>query len=374
MSKSPGFLRSLLVAPKPEEFFFLTFAITYLCNSKCTMCNIWQKYRKDPHQNKEELSAKEIRNAISTSQLLRKTGILLIGGGEPFLKNDFTDIVLAFNEVNPSVQIIIASNGQTPDLIESKLKDIRHGFNRQGNNDSTIYVGISLDGMEETHERMRGIKGAFRNALRTADIIRNIKGFPTGFIFTFTPENYKEFLPVLNLSKEMNIPLTFQFGQTSSHYYDNRDMEFRWTREQIEEVRDLLKETRYYDVIRTGFFDYGSSRALKDRLLSYNRFFLDYVLEYQLDPARHFNCFSGTHSGFLDPYGNVFPCISLGKSVGNIREQNFDMLWKSSQASEIRKGIAGRQCHCSSFCDIPNSLPRNWRVLTSNLKKIIMPG
>jgi MoaA/NifB/PqqE/SkfB family radical SAM enzyme len=283
-------------------------------------------------------------------------------------------IVLVFNELNPSAQIIIASNGQNPELVEDKLNNIRQGLEKNQNNDSIIYVGVSLDGMEETHERMRGIEGVYRNALKTADIIRNIEGMHAGFVFTFTPQNYKEFLPVLNLSKEMNIPLTFQFGQTSSHYYDNRDMDFSWTREQIEEVRDILKETRYFDVIRKGFFDYGSSRALKDRLLSYNRFFLEYVLEYQLHPARHFNCFSGTHSCFLDPYGNVFPCISLGKSMGNIREHNFDSLWTSTQASEIREGISKRQCHCSSFCDIPNSLPRNWRVITSNLKKMIMPG
>jgi MoaA/NifB/PqqE/SkfB family radical SAM enzyme len=129
----------------------------------------------------------------------------------------------------------------------------------------------------------------------------------------------------------------------------------------------------YFEVVRKGFLDWGSSRAFKDRLLSYNRFFLEYVLGYQLDAKRNFNCFSGTHSSFIDPYGNVFPCLSLDKKMGNIRDQNFDKIWTSSKVTEIRKHISRRQCHCCSFCDIPLSLTRNFRVMTSNLKNALLP-
>ena len=374
IKKGTDVLRSVLLAPKPEDFFFLTYAITYRCNSRCTMCNIWQKYKKDPHKNSEELSVREIRDIFEKSEILKKTRIFIIAGGEPFLKNDFSDIVLLFNELNPAASIIVASNGQNSDLIEDKLKNIRQALVKRGNRDAVIGVGVSLDGMEETHDRVRGIKGSYRNALKTVEVIRNIEGMFTGLTFTFTPGNFKEFYSVCGLAKEMKLGLTFQFAQTSSHYYDNKDIHFNWTREQIDEVRDILKKTRYFDVIRKGFFDYGTSRAFKDRLLSYNRFFLEHVLGYQLHKERHFNCFSGTHSCFLDPYGNVYPCISFEKNMGNVREQNFDDLWKSPRANEIREYISQRQCHCCSFCDIPNSLPRNLSVITSNLKEILTSG
>ncbi len=281
-------------------------------------------------------------------------------------------MILFLKELNPSVSIIIASNGQNPDLVEDKLRKIKQGMKRQENKDSFMGVGVSLDGAEKMHDRMRGKKGSFKNALKTMEAIRDIEGFIVGISFTFTPQNYREFYSVYDLAKAMKIGLTFQFAQTSSHYYDNTDKTFKWTREQVDEVRDILQETRYFDVIRKGFLDYGSSRAFKDRLLNYNRFFLEYVLDYQLHPRRHFNCFSGTHSCFLDPYGNVFPCISLGKSMGDIREQDFDTFWTFPQASEIRKHISRQQCHCSSFCDIPLSLPRNLGVLKSNLKNILL--
>ncbi len=374
IKKGSRVLRSVLTPPKPEDFFFLTFAVTYRCNSQCTMCNIWQKYRKDPGRDKEELSAKEIGAAFSSSELLKKVRIFLIGGGEPFLKSDFTDIILILNDINPGAPIIIASNGQNTALIEDKLSSTRQSIVKQGNRHSVLYVGISIDGLEETHDRMRGRKGSFRNALNTIETIRTMDGVQTGFVFTFTPQNYREFPAVLQFAKDMKTSLSFQFAQTSGHYYDNMDTHFDWTREQIDEVRDILRKLRFFDVVRREFLEYRGSRGIGDRLLSYNRFFLEYVLEYQLHQERHFHCFSGTHSCFLDPYGNVFPCISLEKNIGNIRGQKFDNLWISPQADEIRKDISQRQCHCCSFCDIPLSLPRNLSVITSNLKKMLRSG
>jgi len=107
IKKGHHIMHSVLVAPKPEDFFFLTFAITYRCNSKCTMCNIWRKYQEDPQRSGEELSAQEIGNIFRRSEILKKTRIFIIAGGEPFLKNDFNDIVLLFNELSPAASIIV---------------------------------------------------------------------------------------------------------------------------------------------------------------------------------------------------------------------------------------------------------------------------
>jgi MoaA/NifB/PqqE/SkfB family radical SAM enzyme len=374
IKKGNHIMRSVLMAPKPEDFFFLTFAITYRCNSRCTMCNIWQTYKKNPHKYREELSVKEIRDVFGRSEILKKTRMLIIAGGEPFLKNDFVDLILFFKELNPALPVIIPTNGQNPELIEDKLKRIRQSVVKGGKGDSMIWVGVSIDGMEEMHEKMRGIKGSYRNALKSVEIISGIEGMYSGLIFTFTPFNYKDFPAVHALSKDMKVGLTFQFAQSSGHYYDNTDMDFTWTREQVDEVRDILKKARFFDICRRGFLDYRSPKTFGDRLLSYNRFFLEHVLHYQLEQERQFNCYSGTHSCFLDPYGNVYPCISLERSMGNIREQHFDALWMSPQAEEIRSHISRRQCHCCSFCDIPLSLPRNLSVLSFNLKNMLLSG
>ena len=96
IEKGLQYLRSLLIPPKPEDFFFLTFATTYMCDSRCTMCNIWQKYRKNPYMQNEELDVHEIRDVFRNSKFLKNIQILLIGGGEPFLKDDLVKLLFYY--------------------------------------------------------------------------------------------------------------------------------------------------------------------------------------------------------------------------------------------------------------------------------------
>jgi MoaA/NifB/PqqE/SkfB family radical SAM enzyme len=338
------------------------------------MCNIWQKYREDPEKYKQELTVEETRRVFEKSQLLKQLQLLIIAGGEPFLKKDFVDMILLFFELNPSLRILIASNGQRSDMIEEKLKTIRRVLGNINMREYVLLVGIALDGMKEAHDRIRGLNGSFERALDTIERIKRIERIHVGIQFTFTPQNYGEFTAVHTLSKQLDIPLNFQFAQVSDHYYGNREQQYAWTDEQLTEVRDMLFGTGYFDIIRTDFLGNEEySGSLTKRILNYNPFFLEYILDYHRNPKRSIQCFSGTHSGFLDPYGNVYPCIMLEKSFGNIREESFDSLWKSSGARQVRDSIARRECHCCSFCDIPHSIQRNWRIIPWNMRNIFFP-
>jgi MoaA/NifB/PqqE/SkfB family radical SAM enzyme len=243
VKKEAHILRSFLLPPKPEDFFCLIFAITYRCNSKCTMCNIWQIYRDNSEKFKEELSVKEIRGKFGESKLLKQFRSILIGGGEPFLKDDFVDIVLFFYELNPSLSIIIASNGQRPDFIKEKLEFITRTLVKRGIKDYKLVVAFSLDGIGDVHDRMRGIKGSYQRVMETVKLVKKVHGVYTGFPFTFTPGNYKEFLSVYELSKQLDVGCSFQFAQVSNHYYDNEEKQFKWNKEQLAEIREILIQT-----------------------------------------------------------------------------------------------------------------------------------
>lgn len=329
------------------------------------MCNIWQKYRDDPNKYKKELTIEEIRELFITSNFLKRIRHLLIGGGEPFLKKDFVEIILFFYEINSSLVISIASNGQRPDLIDKDLTAISNNLMKMGINENRLNIGFSIDGIGESHDRIRGINGSYQRVLESVERVKKIKGLNTAIAFTFTPENYREFPAVYDLSKQLDILLRFQFAQTSNHYYGNVENQFYWTVEQLAEIRDIL--------FHTGHLNSKSNGSLTNCLMNPTPFFLEYVLTYQQNSKRSFNCFSGTHSCYMDPYGNIFPCIILDKSFGNIRKQNFDSLWKSTAASQIRDSISQRECHCCSSCDIPISIQKNWKIIPWNLKKIVFP-
>jgi MoaA/NifB/PqqE/SkfB family radical SAM enzyme len=361
IKKESRVLYSVFSHPKPKDLSSFIFAITFLCNSKCRMCNIWQKYKNNSKKFREELTVDEIRALFSKSDMLRKIDILGLAGGEPFLKKDFVEIALFFYKMNSSLITFIPSNGQSPELIKEKLTELV----KNGVRNELLFVGFSLDGIEETHDKMRGVEGAFRRVLQSADCVRKIERVNLGLSFTFTPENYREFAAVHDLSKRLEIRLGFQFAQTSSHYYGNTEKKFSWTEDQIAEIREML--------LQKGYLDKTVEGGLAYRLVNPDNYFLEYVLKYQLKPHRSFDCFSGTHSCYMDPYGNVFPCISLDESFGNIREQDFDELWTSPTAKQVRRIISRRKCHCCSFCDIPRSLLKNWRVIPWNLKKQLIP-
>ena len=81
-------LRKFNVAPSPRV---IAYTVTWRCNAACDMCGIKDVDRK--LKNKEyELTAKDI-STIFRDPLLRKLDLIRFTGGEPFLKEDFTDIV-----------------------------------------------------------------------------------------------------------------------------------------------------------------------------------------------------------------------------------------------------------------------------------------
>lgn len=67
------------------------------------------------------------------------------------------------------------------------------------------YVGISLDGLEEVHDHFRGVKGAFRQALKA---IENCKaeGLKVGLRFTINKRNVSEIPGIFNLLRELEVP------------------------------------------------------------------------------------------------------------------------------------------------------------------------
>ncbi|MFY9401788.1 MAG: SPASM domain-containing protein, partial [Candidatus Omnitrophota bacterium] len=61
-------------------------------------------------------------------------------------------------------------------------------------------------------------------------------------------------------------------------------------------------------------------------------------------------CYAGISNAHMTPYGDIWPCCTLGydKSMGNLRDfdYNFTALWNSSKAKEVRHYIRQGICHC----------------------------
>lgn len=323
----------------------LTYVMTYRCNSRCVTCDIW----KDPGPVPTELTAAEVATHLSASRLLGGLRYVNLTGGEPFLREDIGQIARFFLERYPALTVSIPTNGLLITKALRKLEEIL-----SGHDPARVALGISLDGIGPTHDRIRGIPGNYEKCL---DLIRQLRArwptLPVGVGMTLTPDNFKELEAVHQLALDLEVGFTTRFAQASFYYHNDRPEQPKttgWTPDlKIQAHQALLK-------IRDRRF---ADRGLYGRAVDPSYAFMSEAVDRTFAAARTHDCFSGTHSFFLDPFGNVYPCIMLQRPLGNLRDRPFDDLWQAAPAQQARTLIADRACNCWTECETLPSLARS---------------
>ena len=162
--------------------------ITRRCNLKCIHC---YAHAKD-QTFKNELSTEQGKVLLDD---LAQFGspVILFSGGEPTIRKDLPE--LAEYAVSKGMRAVISTNGT---LIS---KEMAHILKEIG----LSYVGISIDGVEETNDRFRGVKGAFKAALKGIENCRDA-GIKVGLRFTINKFNVKDISNIFKLLEDMEIP------------------------------------------------------------------------------------------------------------------------------------------------------------------------
>ena len=99
--RAVGLIAERVSTPSSDGIRSVNLATTYYCNSRCTMCSIWELYRKDRSRASAELSLEDIRVIFSSRRFLGLRSIALTGG-EPFLRRDLVDIAGYFLTQHPT--------------------------------------------------------------------------------------------------------------------------------------------------------------------------------------------------------------------------------------------------------------------------------
>jgi len=145
------------------------------------MCPFWKRLSEDSSTEREKTILKQIYDS----------GVCGIAfeGGEPLLRKDLVKI-LAFSRSLP-LHTSLVTNGT---LLESRIDEIAPYIN------GVVYV--SLDGMEKTHDTIRGVNGCFRKAIR--GITASNKKVRVTINTTIMTENLHEIEDMVKLAKELN--------------------------------------------------------------------------------------------------------------------------------------------------------------------------
>src|SRR5437667_2199556 len=140
----------------------IIFFVTSHCNATCQTCFYW-----DELNQKGDLSWEEI---VKLSASTPPFTDLWFSGGEPTLRREMQDIIDLFVRNNGVRYINLPTNGLKPyriyEVAEHCLKE---------NPGLELHINIALDGLQESHDLMRGVPGNFERALESARLLRKLK-------------------------------------------------------------------------------------------------------------------------------------------------------------------------------------------------------
>jgi Fe-coproporphyrin III synthase len=186
--RESGKLPSHLLQFSEDKRPVVVWNVTRRCNLRCVHCYAGSK---NIHY-KDELTTEEGKALIED---LARFGspVILLSGGEPLMRKDLPE--LARHAAEHGMRVVISTNGT---LITEKTAAVYREI-------GLSYVGVSLDGMRETHDRFRGVKGAFDATLKGIRICRDA-GIKVGVRFTMNRKNAADIPAVFDLIEEEEIP------------------------------------------------------------------------------------------------------------------------------------------------------------------------
>jgi MoaA/NifB/PqqE/SkfB family radical SAM enzyme len=326
----------------PVREFYME--LTYRCDQKCVMCDVWRRYRRSPELEEKELSSEEIKKFVSASRYLSDLQLAVLTGGEPFLRADLAEISGFFLGNFPGLKLILLTSAFNTELILERLREIEQ---RWGS--ARLQLGSSLDGIGKTHNRIRGCRGAFAALERTLDSVQS--EFPQislSLNFTITPRNFREMEAAFQFARNRGADFSAQFpvpwkGTTN----------FAWKEKERQELRRIIRA-----VVQELIDDEESEREadifLRDPAFLSKIYYWQGLLEYEKKPQRLFDsCKAGRECAMFSPQGDLYLCPPFKyETLGNVREQPFDELWESPAVNEFRSRIERGDCHCWLNCMI----------------------
>ena len=282
--------------------------LTYRCNAKCNMCNVWHY----PTKAGEEITVEDINKLPSGLRFINITG------GEPFIRRDIEDIIKAVRK--KTNRIVISNNG----FFTEKIVGLCEKY-------PDIGIRISTEGLQKANDEIRRIPDGFDRTLRTLLTLRRMGIKDIGFGMTVQDANCKDLLPLYELSDALG----YEFATATlhnSHYFHKMDNMINDKDMVCNEFSKLISE-----LLR--------SRSVKKWFRAYFNYGL---MNYIYGGKRLLPCNMGTESCFIDPHGDVLACngMDLKVPMGNIREHTFDEIWNSEQANKVRSIVKScpKQC------------------------------
>jgi MoaA/NifB/PqqE/SkfB family radical SAM enzyme len=344
-----GALQSLQAYGDRRQVGYLIFYVTNRCNFRCPFCFYYAEIEKG--RKPEELTLGEIeRFASKLGPLLQ----LSLTGGEPFLRKDFVDVYAAFVQHTGVNYVTIPTNASLTDRMVRFLETVLPRFPN-----TRLRLTFSIDGIEGDHDANRAMPGSFQKIRTSYHEISPLREKFDNLVLdansVFTAKTEDKLLDILGyLDREFdfdNLSITYARGDIKDPALKTAAKEKYIAINRFLEGLERKKEKRFLYPLWRGVRDISRQNLI------------DTVFEDRFVTP----CVAGRKLIVISETGEVQPCEILGKSMGNLRDVDFDPyeLLARKDARTLQDWIVDSHCKCSFECALganvvwnPSQYPR----------------
>lgn len=327
--KLPSHLLQFSADKKPV----VVWNMTRRCNLKCVHC-----YAHAVEDGQDQISTEQAKIIIDD---LANYGapVMLFSGGEPLVRKDLVE--LAKHATTKGMRAVISTNGTL--ITKEKARELKSV--------NLSYVGISVDGGEEVHDKFRAVPNSFK---KTIQGIENClaEGLKVGLRFTINKRNVSELPKLFELIRDLEVPRICFYHLV----YSGRGSEL------IEEDLSHAETRATVDLIMEKTRDLFETGHPKEVLTVDNHADGPYVwmrLQKE-DPKRAANVFELLQFNEGNSSGRGFACISWDGKVhadqfwrhhtfGNVLERPFSEIWEDPTIELLYK-MKNKKEHVKGRC------------------------
>jgi MoaA/NifB/PqqE/SkfB family radical SAM enzyme len=289
----------------------LLLPMTMRCNARCAMCTIW---RAEPVTFTPDLLARAFDDGVLGSGL----EYLGLTGGEPTTIMQFDELAAFAIDQSPHLrEVSYNTNGFIPARAERSVERL---LDRTEPRDIRLRLYVSLDGVGEVHDEVRGIPGVFGRTVRTIERLQALsasRGCDLSINSVVTRQNADSVEATLRYAHELGVPINLSLAMNTDVCINSADsdVEFEIRPDQIPALRKVVARIRMLARLRSGE---GLESQYYDHLLT----MLDGL-------PRALPCpFAESAGCLIDPWGDVYPCgVSKSLHMGNVAERSFRDIW-----------------------------------------------
>ncbi len=324
----------------------INFDITYRCNSRCSMCNIWR------HERTIEFSTEELRSVLS-KRLFKKVEHVGLTGGEPSLRKDFPEIVDTLIETLPRLKSLsIITNCVSPACSERIIQFL---FERCQSARIQFGLVLSMDGIGPYHDKNRGVKGNYTSLLSVIDFVTK-ESIPFSLGYTITKNNISSIYEAFELARQNKWSIYFAIAE----FID------RLNNQDCDAIQSFSEDEKYELLL---FFH----KLMNDPHISslYRR---SYWKDFEILSGRErpIGCPYHKEGIVLSPTLEVGHCAVKGKIVGNAKDDTITSTFFKTWFSN--KKYVKQFCNSCFHYHYQKNSKEEWITLKNKvIRRIISP-